>query len=301
MKKILICLLVLLTICGCQQEDTSNAKLSKENTEVFFKYDGKEYTTNDCFQKLKAQYAASYFDALIAKKAIELDNIPIDEFKTQITDEYNMLVEEQGQEVVDEMYGPLDEILDVTIINNATYLYLNDYVKNNAEQYVETYPTSYVQYISSTNKSKMNTFVKNLKKNDFNTAFDKTKFKDNESIIETMLDTTNTGLPEEVNTALTSLNVGETSSLIEVVTEPTEEGGEKTTTYYVISLVSNDPLNDYKDEFCNYLLNMGIVTNATMLVREKHDIQMYDDDFDFTYKAFLKQYAPDEVESDTAE
>lgn len=301
MKKLLISLLVLLTICGCQQADTSNAKISDENIEVFFKYDGKDYTTNDCFQKLKAQYATSYFDALIAKKAIELENISTDEFKAEITDEYNQLVESQGQEAVEAAYGTLDEILDVTVINNATYIYLDNYIKTNAEKYVEKFPTSYVQYLSSNNKSKMNTFVKNLKKNDFDKAFENTKFKDNESIIKTLIDPTNSGLPEEVITALTSLQAGETSGLIEVVTEPTEEGGEKTTTYYVISLISNDPINDYKDEFCDYVLNMGAESNATLLIKENHDIQMYDDDFDFTYKAFLKQYAPAETESETVE
>lgn len=301
MRKLLVSILVLLTICACQQEDTSDAKISDENVDVFFKYDGKEYTTNDCFQKLKAQYAASYFDALIAKKAIDIEKISTEDFKAEIKEEYESLVEEQGQEAVEEMYGTLDEILDMTVMNNATYIYLENYIKTNADKYVDKFPTSYVQYISSSNKSKMNTFIKNLKKNDFNTAFDKTKFKDNESVVETIIDSTSTGLPEEVSNALSALNAGDTSDLIEITTEPTEEGGEKTTTYYVIKLISNDPINDYKDKFCDYVLNMGAESNATMLIKEDHDIQMYDDDFDFTYKSLLKQFTPVETESDSAE
>ena len=83
MKKIICALLVLMMACGCSSSNasSSDAKISADKEEVYFKYDGKTYTNNDAFQKLKAQQVSNYFELVLAMKAAEIENISLDEKK----------------------------------------------------------------------------------------------------------------------------------------------------------------------------------------------------------------------------
>lgn len=295
MKKIIALLLVLIMACGCSNTgEEGNAKISQEKEEVYFKYDGKSYTNNDAYQRLKAQNVDTYFEYLVANKACEIDNISLDEDKAELEEEYDSMAEAYGEELVQAYYGDKESFINNYILSYAYMRYGENYIKENIDKYIEEHPTLYVEYISSTSKSKMNTFLKQVKKgSDFEKASEKAKFEENETVTKEVIETSTSYLPEAVIEKLSSMESGDYSDLIEIESEDEETAS----TYYIVRLVSNDAKTDYEDEFVEYLMNSGEIQSITMIVKEKHDLKMYDDDFNNTYQNIIKTYS----ESESAE
>ena len=291
MKKLIIVLIALLTVSGCSQAASSDAKISSEKEEVYFKYNGKNYTNNDAFQKLKAQQVGSYFDYIIASKAVELEGIEHTVTEEEIEAEYQQMIDTYGEEMVNSYFGSKESYIKQALISDSYIAYQKNYVANNIDKYITDYPTLKVEYITSTNKTKMNTFLKTLKKDkkkDFDKAFEKAKFEETETVAKTIIELNNTALPTEVLDVLKTLENGAISDLIEISnsTEETSET-EETFTYYIVKLVSNDVKTDYQDEFIEYTINYGYVPTPTMIAKDNHEIVMYDDDFNNTYETMI--------------
>lgn len=296
MKKLIVILLVLLTICGCSSQADGNATISKDKEEVYFRYDGKDYTNNDAFQKLKAQQVNTYFDYLTANKAIEVEGISLEDKKAEIEEQYQSIIDAYGEEIAKAYFGDKETYIKQALIGTAYTVYQTNYIKENIDTYISQYSTVYVEYLSSSTKSKMNTFLKKVKKNnDFEKALESTKFADSETVKKEVIEVASSTLPTEVIEQINTLETGKISNLIEI------ENDDETKTYYVVRVISTDPKADYQEEFATYLINKGVIENVTMIVKEKHDIQIYDDDFNNTYQNILKQYAPEETESETTE
>lgn len=295
MKKLIIVLIVLLIVSGCSQTVSSDAKISAEKEEVYFKYDGKNYTNNDAFQRLKAQQVGTYFDYIIANKAVELEGIEHTITAEEIESSYQQMVDMYGAEMVESYYGDLDSYVKQSLIGDSYLAYQMNYVKENIDKFITDYPTLKVEYITSTNKAKMNTFLKTIKKDktkDFDKAFEKAKFEETEAVTKQIIEVNNTSLPAEVLETLNSLENGAVSDLIEISnsTEATTDT-EETFTYYIVKLVSNDVKTDYLDEFVDYAVNYGYVPTPTVIAKEKHELVMYDDDFNNTYETMMAQYS----------
>lgn len=292
MKKLIIILLAVLTLSSCSQTISGDAKVSQENEKVYFKYDGKNYTNNDAFQKLKAQTVNTYFDYLIAYKALEVEGISLDDsiedYKKDLEEQYQLTVEAYGEELVKLYYGDKESYIQQSLESKELPLvlsyskYQENYAMDKIDYYITTYPTIYVEYVSSTSKSKMNTFLKNVKKSkDFANAFEKTKFEENETVFSDILDLNNTTLPNEVLDSFDTLKIGAISKLIEI------DNGDDSYTYYVVRVLGKDAKNEYPQEFIDYLINNSYIPTPTEIANEKHEISVYDDDFNNTYKLII--------------
>ena len=295
MKKLIIVLIALLTVSGCSQAVSSDAKISAEKEEVYFKYDGKNYTNNDAFQRLKAQQVGTYFDYIIANKAVEIEGIEHTITAEEIESSYQQMVDMYGAEMVEAYYGDLESYVKQSLISDSYLAYQMNYVKENIDKFITDYPTLKVEYITSTNKTKMNTFLKTIKKDktkDFDKAYEKAKFEENESVAKQIVEVNNTALPTEVLDALNALENGAVSDLIEISnsTDETTEA-EETITYYIVKLVGKDAKADYQEEFIDYTVNNGYVPTPTVIAKEKHELVMYDDDFNNTYETMMAQFS----------
>lgn len=284
MKKIICALLVLLMACGCSSSNasSSDAKISADKEEVYFKYDGKTYTNNDAFQKLKAQQVSNYFELVLAMKAAEIENISLDEKKQQLKDQYQSIVEQYGEDVATSYFGmDADEYAEKGIVSSGLIYtaYLEKYVADNMDSLISQNPTYYVEYISSKTEAKMKTFLKNVKKSDdFEAAAEKTKFEESETPIKNIIEPTDTTLPTEVMSQFSTLEAGALSDIIEI------DNDDETKTYYVVRLISKDAKADYSDEFTSFLISKDKLDSITSIVEGKHEIIFYDDDFNNAYK-----------------
>lgn len=289
MKKLIIILLALLTISGCSQTISGDAKISQEKEEIYFKYDGKTYTNNDAYQKLKAQNVSSFFDYLIAYKAVEVEGISMDEYIAEIEEQYQTMIDQYGEEMVNMYFGEKDSYINQSILTQAYTQYQTNYAEENIDTLISAYPTINVDYISSTSKTKMNKFLKNVKKSkDFNDAFEKTEFEESEAVVSGVTELNSVDLPNEVLDSFDTLKIGAISKLIEI------DNGDDSYTYYVVRVNGRDVKNEYQDDFINYVIQKGYIPTPTEIASAKHEIVMYDDDFNNAYKTLLPETESEE-------
>ena len=298
MKKIIIILLSLFIISGCSQTVSSDAKISQEKEEILYKYDGKNYTNNDTFQRLKAQQVGTYFDYLVANKALELEGISEEDYTNEVELQYQAMINMYGEEMVNSYFGDKESYIsqalqdDLSKLSLTYTIYQRKYILDNIDNFIADYPTVKVEYITSSNEAKINTFLKNLKKDktkDFDKAFEKAKFEEAEIVTNTIIEIANTSLPTEVLDAFETLESGNTSDLITI--ENTDDSGNTTKTYFVVKMVGKDVKTEYLNDFTDYILNNGYVPIPTIIAKEKHELVMYDDDFNNTYETILAQYS----------
>ena len=151
MKKLIIALIALLIVSGCSQTASSDAKISNAKEEIYFKYGGKNYTNNDAFQKLKAQQVNSYFEYIIANKAVELEGIEHTVTEEEIEASYQQMADMYGTEMVEAYYGDLESYVKQSLISDSYLAYQMNYVKENIDKFITDYPTLKVEYIQNMN------------------------------------------------------------------------------------------------------------------------------------------------------
>lgn len=296
MKKLFIILILLLLACGCSNADNSNARLSEEKDTIYFEYDGKKYTKNDVFQRLKAQSVESTIETLVAKQALVAEGFDFESKKEEYGAQYDMVVSIYGEEMVSQYYGDKDSFIKMCELNDAPNIYITNYVENRLADFLTKYPSEYIEYINTSDKAKATKLQKLVAGGaSFEEACEKVNFENGETTITNVISTEDTTFPESVNEEYKKLEVGKVSSVIEYVEEvettdetADTENTEPTVQYYVIRLISKDAENDYKDDFISYVVQNEGITSIFDVLDEDHKVNFYDDDFMYTYNKLTK-------------
>lgn len=298
MKKILLVTLVLLVLCGCNKQTSSNAQLSEDKRTVFFKIDGKEFTSNDIFQNLKSQQASNLAENLVAKFILDKEGYDYTEDIANIEETFDLYAQMYGgEETFLSMsgYESKDQFVEYMLNNSYASIYLINYVKNHTDNYETKYNAKYIEYVSSSNEKKITSFQKSVaKKQTFEKALEKTKFEESESIQNEMYSNTISTLPEEVKTAIDSLTADDLCSdviKVETTSEATE-GTEPTVTtnYYVIHVLSDKPTEDYSDEYASFVVQNESLSSIVQVLDGEHEVEFYDDDFKYVFDNLRKTY-----------
>lgn len=293
MKKILILLLVLLMACGCSASkvDEGNAILSEEKDTTYFEYDNKKYTKNDVFQRLKAQSVASYLETVIAKQILDAENYDFQEDIDFYNEQYDSMESMYGAETVQQYYGDKESFAELNCLYGSISIYFVQYVKKRLSTFIEKYPSQYVEYITTTDEAKAKKFQKLVKKGStFDEAVEKTEFENNENVMREVMTEDSATFPDEIKTIYSTLEVGKVSDVLKYTEEveqkeeaATETTAEPTTTYYIINVISNDPENEYQDEFITFAIQKEGYSSLFDILNEDHTVNFYDDDFMYTY------------------
>lgn len=300
MKKIFIILVLLLLVCGCSEaQNTSDAKLSNDYDTVYFKYDGKNYTKNEVFQRIKAQTVSNTLEPIIAYQTLNAEGFDFESKKAAYEEQYDYVTQMYGEEMVVQYYGTKEDFVKSCYMNDSINLYFTNYVDKRIQDFISEYPTYYVEYITTSDKKKADKFQKLVaKKSTFDEAFEKTEFESGEYVQTLVVNADGSTFPEDLADSIKELEVGTVSKTLESVTtteaDPNVENSEPTTTttYYVIRIISNDPQNEYKDEFISYAIQQKGYQSIFQILNEDHTVNIYDDDFMYTYNQISSTYAP---------
>ena len=300
MKKIFIILVLLLLVCGCSEaQNTSDAKLSNDYDTVYFKYDGKNYTKNEVFQRIKAQTVSNTLEPIIAYQTLNAEGFDFESKKAAYEEQYDYVTQMYGEEMVVQYYGTKEDFVKSCYMNDSINLYFTNYVDKRIQDFISEYPTYYVEYITTSDKKKADKFQKLVaKKSTFDEAFEKAEFENGEYVQTLVINADGSSFPEDLADSFKELEVGTVSKTLESVTtteaDPNVENSEPTTTttYYVIRIISNDPQNEYKDEFISYAIQQKGYQSIFQILNEDHTVNIYDDDFMYTYNQISSTYAP---------
>ena len=299
MKKLLIISLVLLVLCGCSKQASGNAQLSSEKRNVFYKIDGKEYTSNDIFQNLKSQQASNLAENVVAKFILDKKGYDYSKDISDIEETFDLYAQMYGGEesfLSSTGYESKEQFVDYMLENSYTSIYLTDYVKNHISNYESKYNAKYIEYVNSSDEKKITSFQKNVaKKQTFEKALEKAKFENGESILNEMYSNSVTTLPDEVKTAIENLTSEDLcSDVIKVETTSEAAEGEEptvTTTYYVIHVLSDKPSDDYNDEYTSFVIQNEGLSSIVQVLNEEHTVEFYDEDFQYVFNSLRKTYA----------
>lgn len=298
MKKIIILLVILLLACGCSSKDTTNAKLSDEVDTTYFEYDGKKYTKNDVFQRLKAQSVGNALEMLVAKQALDAEGHDFEEDRATYEEQYDLVISYYGEDMVKQYYGEKDDFVEMCFLNDAPNIYITNYIKNRLSTYLTKYPSQYVEYVVTSDKAKAEKLQKLVKNGtSFDDAVEKVKFENSETVNKVVTTDDEATFPDVIKEEYKNLEVGKVSKVLEYKeeaqesTEESTEESEPTYSYYVIRIISNDPENEYKDEFISYVIAKEAITSIFQIIDEDHKVNFYDDDFLYTYNKLAPKTA----------
>lgn len=274
MKKLIIILACALLLCACGNKETITVT---DGDTVVLEVKGDKFTKNDLFNRMKGMAGTDVALTSLKLKLADLENIDLSTLEQEAT-EYVDYIGSYGEDYI-EYYGG-EEVIKYSYIASAIDSeFVKEHVSRHLEDYVADYAPFYSQFVSFEDEETANKFLDAI---DAGTAFEQAA-----TDLELQYDpalyvyTNRDSLPEEIKQYCEGKTEPFLSEIIPGSTESTDDDGNPITKeiYYVINVASYD-VNDFKNEFLQYIANGSYVDPSIALneMFKVHDINIYDEE-----------------------
>ena len=277
MKKIVLLISILLTLCACSSSHTTTVS---DGDKVFYERPDKTtLTKQELYSYAKTlDVATSIKDNLVLKIA-KLEGIDLDAFGKEAQEYVDEMVELGYEEFFVQYYGSTEAYIKDNISYSAATELKNRYIEANIDKYIKDYEPSKAAIIYFDNEESAKGTLETMKNENATFAYAATENGYSSEVVETVFTKSDTTLPSIVRDYVNRTNAPAVSDPIQVDQVTTDPDGNTTTNprYYLVNLVSKD-VNEFKDEFISTvsleLENETVIANLL----KKYNFSVHDQD-----------------------